>query len=98
MEGSYRPIFRTDAVRRYAESQQKAILPRIVCPRTFLCLWILLTLFALLRGAVLTWFGQVGLTSQAAERQAAVWPLSAWRGAVREIPSPPTKAPAVERR
>lgn len=50
-----RPIFRADAVRRYIEGQQRAVLPRFVCPRTFLYLWILLALL-LLAGGLMTWF------------------------------------------
>ena len=42
-----RPIFRADAVQRYIQSHQKSILPRFVCPRTFLYLWILLGLLLL---------------------------------------------------
>jgi len=37
-----RPIFRTAAVRRYTQNHQKTTLPRFVCPRAFLYLWILL--------------------------------------------------------
>jgi hypothetical protein len=41
-----RSIFRGDAVRRYAQSREQAVLPRFVSPPTFLCLWILLGLLA----------------------------------------------------
>jgi hypothetical protein len=47
IQGTHRSIFRTDAIRRYAQDQSKAILPRFVCPRTFLYLWILLGLLLL---------------------------------------------------
>lgn len=47
IQGTQRSIFRTDAIRRYAQDQSKAILPRFVCPRTFLYLWILLGLLLL---------------------------------------------------
>jgi hypothetical protein len=40
-----RSIFRADAVRRYIEGREEAILPRFVSPRTFLFLWFLLGLF-----------------------------------------------------
>lgn len=46
-------IFRADAIRRYVEQQQKAVLPRFLCPRTFVYLWILLVLL-LLSGVVIT--------------------------------------------
>jgi hypothetical protein len=52
MRANVRPIFRADAVRRYIQSQQKAVLPRFICPRTFLCLWILLGLLFLAGGIV----------------------------------------------
>jgi hypothetical protein len=54
------PIFRADAVRRYIEGQQRAVLPRFVCPRTFLYLWILLGLL-LLTGGFVTWFARGSL-------------------------------------
>ena len=49
-----RPMFRADAVRRYAESQHKTILPRLLFPRVFVCLWVLfgLSLFA---GMFIAW-------------------------------------------
>lgn len=39
-------IFRTEAVRRYVESQERSVLPRLVSPPTFLYLWSLLGLLA----------------------------------------------------
>ena len=42
-----RRIFRTGAVRRYIQNHQKTVVPRLICPRTFLCLWILLGLLCL---------------------------------------------------
>jgi hypothetical protein len=47
-------IFRADAIRRYVQQQQKAVLPRFLCPRTFVYLWILLVLL-LVAGVVITW-------------------------------------------
>ena len=44
MTGSQRPIFRTEAVRRYIQNHEEAVLPQLICPRTFLYLWILLGL------------------------------------------------------
>jgi hypothetical protein len=55
--GAHRSIFRTEAILRYAQNQSKAVLPRFVCPRTFLCLWILLGLL-FLAGSYVTWVGR----------------------------------------
>jgi hypothetical protein len=63
IQGAHRSIFRTDAIRRYAQDQSKAVLPRFVCPRTFLCLWILLGLL-FLAGSYVTWVAR-GLLSGA---------------------------------
>jgi hypothetical protein len=57
MEGNHRPIFRADAVRRYIQSQQRAVLPRLICPSTFLYLWILLGLL-LLAASLVTWLAR----------------------------------------
>jgi len=48
----HRPIFRADAVRRYIQKQQETVLPRLVCPRTFLYLWILLVCLFMAVGLV----------------------------------------------
>lgn len=48
-----RSIFRDEAVRRYVESQEKAVLPRLLSPKTFLYLWSLVGLLAI--GSVITW-------------------------------------------
>lgn len=53
-------IFRADAVRRYVQQQQKAVLPRFLCPRTFVYMWILLVLL-LMAGVVITWLLQGSL-------------------------------------
>jgi hypothetical protein len=42
MTVSHRSIFRGEAVRRYIQNHEEAVLPRLICPRTFLCLWVLL--------------------------------------------------------
>jgi hypothetical protein len=47
-----RSIFRADAVRRYIQNQHKTVLPRLVCPHTFLYVWILLVLLFLAGGLV----------------------------------------------
>ncbi len=49
-----RRIFRPDAVRRYIENHQKTVLPRLICPRTFVLLWILLG-FLCLAGILEAW-------------------------------------------
>lgn len=41
-----RTIYRADALRRYAEGRQQAVLPRFVRPRTFALLWALAALLA----------------------------------------------------
>ncbi len=56
MKGDSTPIFRADAVRRYAESQEKTVLPRLVSPPVFVCLWTLLGL--LMIGAAVSLFAQ----------------------------------------
>jgi hypothetical protein len=57
MTGSRRSIFRTEAVRRYIQNQREAVLPRFVCPSTFLYLWILLGLL-LVAGCCVTWLAR----------------------------------------
>lgn len=52
-----RSIFRDEAVRRYIESQEKSVLPRIVSPQTFLYLWSLLGLLA--ASSIITWFAKI---------------------------------------
>lgn len=52
-----RSIFRVDAVRHYAASKEKAVLPRIVAPGTMIYLWILIGL--LLCAGIITWNTQV---------------------------------------
>lgn len=52
-----RSIFRDEAVRRYIESREKSVLPRIVSPQTFLYLWSLLGL--LTASSIITWFTKI---------------------------------------
>jgi hypothetical protein len=52
-EGFSRSIFRVDAVRRYAQGREVAVLPRFVSPPTWICLWILLGL--LMAGGLVAW-------------------------------------------
>jgi hypothetical protein len=53
MNNSYRSIFRAEALRRYAQGRERAILPPIVSPRTFIVLWALLGF--LISGVMLAW-------------------------------------------
>jgi hypothetical protein len=54
MSKPHRPIFRIDAVRRYAQSKEKIVLPHLISPAFFFYLWVLLGL--LLAGGVAAWF------------------------------------------
>lgn len=57
MTNSPRSIFREDAVRRYLEGREKSILPRLVSPRTFIYLWLLLGLLSV--SSFIAWFTKV---------------------------------------
>jgi hypothetical protein len=57
MKDSQRPIFREDAVRRYLEGREKSILPRMISPRTFIYLWLLLGL--LVMSSLIAWLTKV---------------------------------------
>lgn len=50
-------LFRAQALRRYAQGQEKTVLPRIVAPPIFFCCWLLLGL--LLLATSLAWQVQV---------------------------------------
>lgn len=52
-----RSIFRDDAVRRYIESRERAVLPRLVSPQTFLYLWALLGLIA--TSSAIAWLAKI---------------------------------------
>ncbi|NJL43453.1 MAG: hypothetical protein HC935_09450 [Pseudanabaena sp. SU_2_4] len=52
-----RSIFRDDAVRRYIESRERAVLPRLVSPQIFLYLWALLGLVA--TSGLFAWFAKI---------------------------------------
>lgn len=56
MQSDTTRIFRADAARRYVESQEKTVLPRLVAPPVFAGLWMLLGLLVLGGGAA--WFAQ----------------------------------------
>ena len=60
---SQSPLFRAQAREYYAQSREKAVLPRLVTPPVFLCLWILLGL--LLMATVLAWQVQVPIYATA---------------------------------
>ncbi len=57
MNDAKRSIFRVEAVRRYAQHRETAVLPRFISPRTFLGLWVLTGLLAVSGG--LACFAQV---------------------------------------
>jgi hypothetical protein len=70
------PLFRPEALRRYAERRTTTILPRTVAPPTFLCCWLLLGLLVV--ATLLAWQIQVprsvtalGALLQAPESQRA---------------------------
>jgi hypothetical protein len=46
-------IFRDEALRRYVESQEKSVLPRLLSPKIFIYLWLLVAL--LIVGSILIW-------------------------------------------
>lgn len=60
---SQQPLFRAQAREHYAQSREKAVLPRLVTPPVFLCLWILLGLLML--ATVLAWQVQVPIYATA---------------------------------
>jgi hypothetical protein len=51
---SSRPIFRPEAVRRYAEAREQSVLPKFVSPRIMVALWALVVLLVL--SGVAVWF------------------------------------------
>ena len=52
-----RSIFREDAVRRYVTGQKKTVLPRLVSPRTFTYLWVLLSVLG--ASSAIAWFTRI---------------------------------------
>jgi hypothetical protein len=57
MKSATTQIFRADAARRYMESQEKTVLPRLLSPPVFIGLWILLGLLVIVGGV--SWFARV---------------------------------------
>jgi hypothetical protein len=51
-------IFRTSALRRHAEEREQVVLPRLVSPRVFLVLWLLLGL--LVGAGIIVWLALLG--------------------------------------
>jgi hypothetical protein len=49
-----RPIFRPEAVRRYAEAREQSVLPKFVSPRTMVALWAIVVL--LIFSGITVWF------------------------------------------
>src|SRR5918992_1965801 len=54
MKTSNRPIFRPEAVRRYAEAREQSVLPKFVSPRIMVALWTIVVL--LIFSGVAVWF------------------------------------------
>lgn len=54
---SRQPLFRAQALRHYVRGREKTVLPRLVAPPVFLCLWLLLGL--LLLTTALAWHIQM---------------------------------------
>jgi hypothetical protein len=57
MKDTNRSIFRATAVERYIQSREKVVLPHIISPRTFLCLWMLFGLLAM--AGFISWLIQI---------------------------------------
>jgi hypothetical protein len=54
MKTNNRPIFRPEAVQRYAEAREQSVLPKFVSPRIVVALWTLVVLLIL--SGVAVWF------------------------------------------
>jgi hypothetical protein len=54
MKTSNKPIFRPEAVRRYAEAREQSVLPKFVSPRIMVALWTIVVL--LIFSGVAVWF------------------------------------------
>jgi hypothetical protein len=54
MKTSNRPIFRPEAVQRYAEAREQSVLPKFVSPRIMVALWALVVLLIL--SGIAVWF------------------------------------------
>ena len=54
MKTNNRPLFRPEAVRRYAEAREQSVLPKFVSPRIMVALWALVVLLIL--SGVAVWF------------------------------------------
>src|SRR5918992_3330050 len=54
MKSINRPIFRPEAVRRYAEAREQSVLPKFVSPQIMVALWALVALLIL--SGVAVWF------------------------------------------
>lgn len=64
MQDTRRSIFREEAVRRYMEGAERAVLPRLVSPHTFAYLWFLLGLLSV--SSLVAWFTQVPMYASGA--------------------------------
>jgi hypothetical protein len=63
MSTAQRSIFRSEAIRHYAQGHGKSVLPRFARPRAFISLWVILGLLIMAAGYV---------TLSARERMAGV--------------------------
>lgn len=57
MSQTKRSIFRNQALEHYVRSREQEILPRIIAPPVFLCLWALLTLC--IAASIVTWLYEI---------------------------------------
>lgn len=77
-ERTHKPsIFRPAAVRRYVQSREESVFPRLISPRTFIYLWILLGL--LVASGLVAWFAQVPVYTS------GLAVVVDWRGKARHI-------------
>jgi hypothetical protein len=53
MKNQTRPIFREEVVKRYFQSGDESVFPKIIAPKTFVCLWIFIGLFLI--GLLIAW-------------------------------------------
>lgn len=52
-----RPIFRPEAIRRYAQARERSVRPRLIRPRSIVILWLLLVLTV--AGGTIIWAGRI---------------------------------------
>lgn len=57
MKDAHRSIFREEALRRYIEGKEKAVLPQLVSPHSFAYLWLMLSLLGV--SSLMAWLTKV---------------------------------------